>query len=76
MFLMIFSGIGKPPQSPPNVRYQEMFFKCEYPFEVGSSIFRYVYLILKIDLMLHIILKRNRILQRQDWHSFFKLVFF
>ena len=66
MFLMIFSGIGKPPQSPPNVRYQEMFFKCEYPFEVGSSIFRYI---LKIDLMqqmLHIILKRNRILQRQD----------
>ena len=42
MFLMIFSGIGKPPQSPPNVRYQEMFFKCEYPFEVGSSIFRYI----------------------------------
>ena len=26
-------GIGRPPQSPPNVKYQEMFFKCEYPFE-------------------------------------------
>jgi len=26
-------GIGNPPLSPPNFKYHEMFFKCEYPFE-------------------------------------------
>jgi len=26
-------GIGKPPLTGPNIKFHEMFFKCEYPFE-------------------------------------------